>query len=92
MESSVFSPNLVWCPKCKHQFENNMINGLALIEAVNRIDSRKRMYSKLALDDIERHIREGTLTQARAKKIIFDNFSDFYRSVQTILGMGNEVE
>lgn len=88
----VFEPNLVLCPNCNHQFANNRINGLALIEATNRIEARKRMYIKLTLDRLESHANDGSLDFTKAKKIILDNFNDLGRDVQTILGLGNEVE
>lgn len=89
---TVFPANLVTCPKCNNTFENNRINGLAVIEAINSIDARKRMYCKLALDSIERQMREGNLDYTKIKKVILDNFNDWGRDVQTILGMGDQVE
>lgn len=96
MESdNVFPANIVSCPKCNHTFENNRINGLAVIEAVNHIDARKRMYCKLALDSIEKLVRDGYMdhqTYTKIKKTVLDNFNDWGRDVQTILGLGNNVE
>lgn len=89
---TVFQPNIVVCPKCNHYFEHNMVNGLALIDAVSRIDSRKRMYCRLVLDSMERLDKEGHLTFTGAKKVVLDNFNDFNRDTQTILGYGVEAE
>lgn len=88
----VFEPNLVLCPKCDHEFVNNRVNGLALIEAINHIEARKRMYLKLALDSLEKVSREDKLEFSKVKKVILDNFNDWGRDIQTILGIGQEVE
>lgn len=92
MAQIVFEPNIVSCPNCNHNFVNNRVNGLALIEAVNHIEAQKRMYCKLSLDAIERLSKEGTIDFYKTKKIILDNFNDFNRGVQTILGIGQDVE
>lgn len=90
---AIFPANLVTCPQCDTTFQNNKINGIALIEAVNHIEARKRMYCKLALDDFEKlAAKEGQITFPAAKKVLLDNFNDLTRDVQTILGLGNEVE
>lgn len=69
-----------------------MVNGIALIDAANRIDTRKRMYCRLVLDSIERLDRTGELRFPIAKKIILDNFNDFCRDTQTIIGFGADAE
>lgn len=86
----VFEPNIVSCPKCEHVFANNRINGLALIEAVNHIDAQKRIFSKLALDTLEAQLTEREFKIVR--KVFLDRFNDWGRSIQTILGMGHEIE
>lgn len=86
----VFEPNIVSCPKCEHVFANNRVNGLALIEAVNHIDAQKKMYARLALDVLERQLSPEDFK--KAKKIFLDSFNDWGRSIQTVLGMGSEVE
>lgn len=86
----VFEPNIVVCPKCDHQFSNNRVNGLALIEAINHIDNQKKMYSRLALDTLERQLPPDEFK--RVKKVFLDSFNDWGRSIQVILGMGTEVE
>lgn len=88
----VFEPNIVSCPHCDHTFVNNRINGLALIEAINHIESRKRMYCKLTLDSLEKMDKEGILDFAKSKKVVLDNFNDWGRDIQTILGIGQDVE
>lgn len=83
----------VICPTCGTQFDNNKVDGLALVSTVQKIDARKRMYCKLSLDDLERLSKSsGTIAFPEAKKIVLDNFNDFVRDIQTILGLGNEVE
>lgn len=86
----VFEPNTVSCPKCDHVFTNNRINGLALIEAVNHIDAQKRVYSKLALDTLQEQLSPEDFRVVR--KVVLDRFNDWNRSIQTILGMGRDVE
>lgn len=92
MESIVFSANIVTCPNCNHSFSYNKINGIALIEAVSNIESRKRMYCRLSLDALEKLDKEGRLNFSSSKKIVLDNFNDLTRDVQTILGLGLEAE
>lgn len=87
---TVFEPNIVSCPKCDHTFSNNRINGLALIEAVNHIDAQKKMYARLALDTLEKQMEPKEFL--RVKKVFLDSFNDWGRSIQVILGMGQEVE
>jgi len=90
--TTVFSANLAVCPNCNHAFNHNKVNGVALIQAVNDIDARKRMYCRLTLDSLERLSLEKTLTFDLIKKIVLDNFNDFNRDVQTTLGWGDEAE
>lgn len=89
---TLFEPNEIACPNCSHTFVNTRINGLALIEAINIIDARKRMYCKLALDLLENYSRSGNLNFPMTKKIVLDHFNDWGRDIQTILGSGQEVE
>jgi hypothetical protein len=89
----IFPANIVTCPECSVVFQHNKINGIALIQAIKNIDARKRMYCKLSLDDLERiQIKQGSIEFSEAKKIILDNFNDFVRDIQTILGLGAEAE
>lgn len=92
MEALEVTPTIIVCPHCEQQFVHNKVNGMALIEVVQSIETRKRMYCRLALDAYERHEKDGTLTFAAAKKILLDNMNDFARDVHTILGFGREVE
>lgn len=86
----MFEDNTVSCPKCEHVFVNNRINGLALIEAINHIDSQKRTYSKLALTTLEEQLSPQDFKVVR--KVFLDRFNDWGRSIQTLLGMGKEVD
>lgn len=89
----IYNSSHVVCPACGTTFENNKINGMALIQTVQNIDARKRMYCKLSLDDLERLSKNtGAVTFPEAKKIILDNFNDFVRDIQTIMGLGTEAE
>ena len=92
-EAAVYPAAQVTCPHCSTTFEHNKINGIALIQAVQSIDARKRMYCKLSLNDLERlEAAKGSITFPEAKKIVLDNFNDFVRDIQTILGLGAEAE
>ena len=88
----MFEGNLVTCPHCGQHFENNKINGIALIQAAEDIEKRKRMYCRLTLDSLENLHKNGGLTFAASKKIILDNFNDFSRDIHTIIGFGTEAE
>jgi hypothetical protein len=92
MSDPLYRASHVTCPSCGTAFEHNKVNGIALIEAVQNIDSRKRMYCKLSLDDLERLSAKGSITFPEAKKVVLDNFNDFVRDIQTILGLGAEAE
>ncbi len=87
-----FGGTLAVCPSCGNTFRHNKINGLALVEAIDMIDARKRMHCRLTLDTLERMALEKTLTFNEIKKVILDNFNDYNRGVQTILGWGTDVE
>lgn len=90
--ATVFNANIAVCPECNHAFNHNRVNGVALLQAVNDIDARKRMYCRLTLDSLERMSVEKSLTFDIIKKIVLDNFNDFNRDVQTSLGWGEDVE
>jgi hypothetical protein len=93
MTQAIFPATQITCPHCGVVFEHNKINGIALIQAIGNIDARKRMYCKLSLDDLERLSKtSGQISFPEAKKIILDNFNDFVRDIQTILGLGTEAE
>lgn len=80
------------CPHCGNAFNHNKINGLALIEAITDIEARKRTYCRLTLDSLERMALDKTLDFKMIKKVILDNFNDYNRDVQTILGWGTDAE
>ena len=84
--------NIVVCPHCGKDFVYSRINGVALVQLVNDIEARKRMYLKLILDAFERLIKEDSFTLATSRKIIFDNVNDFARDIHTYLGFGTESE
>jgi predicted esterase len=88
----MFEGNLVSCPHCGKEFEHNKINGIAVVQAAEDIEKRKRMYCRLTLDSFEKLHRDGGLTFAASKKIILDNFNDLTRDIHTIIGFGQEAE
>lgn len=92
MGAEVFPANIATCPHCGNTFPHNKINGVSLIATVSDIDARKRMYCKLGLDSIERLAQERELKFTMIKKIFLDNFNDFNRDIQSILGYDDGVE
>ena len=88
----VETPNEVLCPHCNKTFMYNRINGLAQVEVAQDIESRKRVYCRLALNAIERMYRDGIPQYSSIRKVIMDNFNDFTRDTHAILGFGEEVE
>lgn len=91
MGAEVFAGNLAVCPECNTQFEHNKINGVALVQAINDIDARKRMHLRLSIDALERLDLDRPAFNA-TRKVILDGFNEFNRDVQTILGLADEVE
>ena len=89
---TIFAANLVTCPSCRHEFENNKINGISLVQTVADIEARKRMYCKLALNQIERLAQERELKFIMIKKIFLDSMNDFNRDIQSILGFDDGAE
>lgn len=88
--TQAFPANVVVCPTCNSQFAHNKVNGIALIQLMHDIDARKRMYLRLTLDSLERMGEEKTLTFSMIKKIVLDNFNDFNRDIETLLGFGED--
>lgn len=84
-----FPANVAVCPKCHSAFPHNKVNGMAVIEAIGNIDARKRMYLRLTLDGVER-LDLDEIAQKAIRKVIFDNFNDFNRDIQTMLGFGED--
>lgn len=81
------------CPHCGKTFEAAIkINGVAAVEAAQNIESRKRMYSKLTLDALERLKVSDSIPYTAARKMILDALNDFARDIHTIMGFGTEVE
>lgn len=89
---TIFSANLATCPHCHKEFAHNKINGISLINTVTDIEARKKMYCKLALDDIERLAQSHELKFHMIKKIFLDNMNDFNRDIQSIIGFDDGVE
>jgi hypothetical protein len=93
MDEPIYRATHIVCPACGNSFENNKINGIALIQTIQNIDARKRMYCKLSLNDLERlSATTGSIPFNDVKKIILDNFNDFVRDIQTIMGLGEDAE
>jgi hypothetical protein len=81
----------VVCPNCANSFEHNKVNGIALLEIVQTIETRKRMHCRLTLDAVER--ADLSAAQFRAiKKAILDGYNDLARDIHTTLGFGVDVE
>jgi len=93
MTEPIYKASSITCPTCGTSFENNKINGIALIQTIQNIDARKRMYCKLSLNDLERlSATTGSIPFSEVKKIILDNFNDFVRDIQVIMGLGADAE
>lgn len=90
--NTVFQGNVAVCPNCSNVFEHNKVNGIALVQAVNDVDARKRMYCRMTLDSLERLALEKKLSFDQIKKIVLDNFNDFNRDVQSIIGYGDDID
>lgn len=86
----IYTANIAVCPACNTKFAHNKVNGIAIIQAMHDIDSRKRTYLRLTLDSLERLAVEKELTFKMIKKIVLDNFNDFNRDIQTMLGFGED--
>jgi predicted site-specific integrase-resolvase len=84
--------NRVVCPYCTKEFDHSRVNGIALLEIVQRIETHKRMHCRLTLDAIERAIPASNPAFKNIKKAVLDGYNDLARDVHTILGFGNEAE
>ena len=82
-------PNIVICPSCEHQFAHNRVNGIALLEIVQKVEALKRMYCRLTLNSIEKDL--NTLPP-QVRKTILDNYGDFARDIHATLGFGVDAE
>ena len=83
--------NIIVCPHCDKQFIYNRVNGVALVEATQDIQSRQRVHAKLTLDALDKYKEDG-VPFVMARKLLLDALNDFARDVHTIMGFGNEVE
>jgi hypothetical protein len=84
--------NIIVCPHCDHEFTYNKVNGIALIEATQNIEARKRMHSKLTLDALERLKIDNKVEYPLVRKVVLDALNDLARDIHTIMGFGTEVE
>jgi len=84
--------NVVVCPHCGNAFEHNKVNGVALVELASDIESRKRTYLRLILNEVERLERSSELTSANVRKVVLDNINDLVRDIHTNIGFGLEAE
>ena len=82
-------PNIVVCPHCEKQFVHNKVNGIALLEIVNKVEALKRMHQRLTLNAMENDL--GTLPK-NVRKAVLDGYSDLARDVHAALGFGNDSE
>lgn len=85
------TPNVVVCPHCEKQFEYNRVNGLALIELAQTIESQKRMHCRLTLDSLELQYPNKKLPPA-VKKAVLDGYNELARGLHAVLGFGQDVE
>jgi len=83
--------NIIICPHCNNVFEHNKVNGIALLEIVQAIDSRKRMHCRLTLDSIERTLGKTQEFYA-IKKAVLDGYNEFARGIEAGLGFGLDLE
>lgn len=83
--------NTIVCPHCANVFQHNKVNGVALVELAQSIETRKRMRCRLTLDDLEKKLG-GTVYWPIVKKSVLDGYNDLSRDVLTTLGFGTEVE
>lgn len=82
-------PNVVVCPHCEKQFVHNKVNGIALLEIVQKVEALKRMHQRLTLNAMEKELK--TLPPA-LRKAVLDGYSDFARDIHAALGFGIDVE
>lgn len=84
------TPQVIVCPHCDKPFTNNRVNGMALLEVANAIESRKQMHCRLTLNTLERQVPPEQW--GAIKKAILDGYNDLTRDVHSILGFGTEAE
>lgn len=83
--------NEVVCPHCSKVFIHNKVNGIALVELAQAIETKKRMHCRLTLSTLERELNQDVLPKA-IKKAVLDGYNDLARDIHTILGFGNDAE
>lgn len=85
--------NVIVCPHCGDVFEHNKINGIALLEIAQSVESHKRMRCRLTLNALERILGDSkNPVFSPTKKIILDGYNDLARDIHSVLGFGNEAE
>jgi len=85
------TPNIVVCPHCEKDFVHNRVNGIALLDIIQNVQTKTRVHSRLTLDTLERFYGANEIPRA-VRKAILDGYSDLARDVQTILGFGVDAE
>lgn len=83
--------NIVVCPKCETEFVNSRINGLALVEFAQSVESHKRMHCRMTLDTLEREFKSDPRWPV-LKKAVLDGYNDLARDVHNLIGFGKDVE
>lgn len=83
------SPQTIVCPKCEQQFNYNKVNGIAMLEVMTTVESKKKMHCRLTLNTLERELKD-TPYWPIVKKAVLDGYNDLARDVFAILGL--EVE
>lgn len=83
--------NSVVCPFCSNVFEHNKVNGIALLEISQTVETRKRMHCRLTLDVVEKSMK-GNPSYPLIKKAILDGYNDLARDIHTVLGFGVDAE
>lgn len=84
--------NVVVCPHCGDVFEHNKVNGIALLEIAQVVETKKRMHCRLTLDIVERELGKTSPAFPAMKKAILDGYNDLARDIHSVMGFGNEAE
>jgi hypothetical protein len=80
---------VVVCPHCNKSFENNRVNGMAMLEIASVAEAKKKMHCRLTLNVLERALG-GTSEWPLVKKAVLDGYNDLVRDIYAVLGL--EVE
>lgn len=62
-----------------------VIEGIDLIDVINFIDRKGRVFQRKMLDSIESELRENPQQYLVVRKIILDGLNDYKRSILTII-------